>query len=445
VSRPQQRNVFLVVLGGLAWPFLIGGAITSIFYALVYRGPLNVPFMHRYFTANPVLFAEAYLFFVGLASLSMKLLDVVGQFITLPVLNLGDAPEAGQTPEEAGELLAQLDRLPATARQSYLGRRLHDTLQHVLRKKSAEGLDNELKYLSDLDAARQQDSLGLIRIAIWATPMLGFLGTVIGITQALGYLDPKLLATDFQSTMESLLAGLYVKFDTTAVALSLSTVMMFLQFLMDRAETQLLSTVDILSNQFLVGRFVETGEGSDPHLASVERMSRAVIRSSEGLLERQVALWQSTVDAAHQHWSELVPAAGQQLQGSVRAALEGTLSTFAAEMAQAERQAADQTHARWEQWQTALLENARQLQAQQREMSRQSELLAQVVQATGQVIGLERTLNENLKALSGSKNFEDMVLSLNAAIHLLTARLGGVVPGMSQVELVEPRSKGRAA
>ena len=65
------------------------------------------------------------------------------------------------------------------------------------------------------------------------------------------------------------------------------------------------------------------------------------------------------------------------------------------------------------------------MQAQQKELIRQGELMLQVVQATGQVITLEKSLNDNLKALAGAKNFEDTVMSLSAAIHLLSTRLGG--------------------
>jgi hypothetical protein len=445
VSRPKTRNAFVVVVSGLAYPFLIGAAITCIFYALVYRGPLNVPFMHRYFTANPVLFAEAYLFFVGLASLMLKLLDVVGQFVTLPMVTLGDIPAAGQQPEEAGPLFEQLSRLPAAARNSYLGRRLLDALQFVQRKGTAAGLTDELKYLADMDAVRQQDSLGLVRIAIWATPMLGFLGTVIGITQALGHLDTKALATDYQGTMEAMLAGLHVKFDSTALALTLSTLMMFLQFLMDRVETQLLSTVDLRANEQLVGRFQDTGISShEPHLAVIEQMGRAVVQTTETLVARQTQLWQATIEAAHQQWSQLMPAAGQVLQSSLGTALEQSLQQFAGALTQSEREAAAQTRAQWEQWQTVLAENSRRLQTQQEEMTRQGELLAQVVQVTGDVMTLERSLNENLKALAGTKDFEDLVLSLTAAIHLLTTRLG-TAPGTPQVELKDIRTKGRAA
>ena len=101
----------------------------------------------------------------------------------------------------------------------------------------------------------------MVRIAIWATPMLGFLGTVIGITQALGDLDPKAAGDELsRAAMEACWPGLYVDFDTTALALTLSMIMMFLQFLMDRVETQLLSRSTSAVNELLVGRFPEIGQ-----------------------------------------------------------------------------------------------------------------------------------------------------------------------------------------
>jgi hypothetical protein len=57
---------------------------------------------------------------------------------------------------------------------------------------------------------------------------------------------------------------------------------------------------------------------------------------------------------------------------------------------------------------------------------------------------LEKALNQNLAALAGSKNFEDTVMSLSAAIHLLNTRLGK--PGeTTHVDLRAPQVKGRAA
>lgn len=444
MSRRKERNTLVAIVGGLGWPLLIGAAVSSVFYALIYRGPLDLPLMHRYFASHPVLICETGLFFVGLAALILKVFEVFAQYLALDAITLGDTPATGDKAENTAALLEQLSALPGPARHSYLGRRVHEALQAVQRKGSAQGLDDELKYLADLDAARQQESYGLVRIVIWATPMLGFLGTVIGITKALGDLDPRLLATNIQAAMEGLLSGLYVAFDTTALALTLSMILMFIQFLIDRVETQLLGLVDIRSNELLVGRFQEIGGPHDPHLASVERMNRAVLQATADLVERQVQLWQSTVDAAHAHWSQLMPATGQTLQAALQETIERSLQQFAARMAEVEHAAAGQAQYRWEQWQTALSDHARTMQAQQREMVKQGELLLQVVEATGQIADLERTLNDNLHTLSGAKSFEDMVMSLSAAIHLLTARLGPAPPA-AHSERKEPRTKGLAA
>jgi hypothetical protein len=245
--------------------------------------------------------------------------------------------------------------------------------------------------------------------------------------------------------MEGLLSGLYVAFDTTALALSLSMVLMFLQFLLDRVESQALSLVDTRANEMLVGRFQEAGAGRDPYLASVERMSGRVLQASEDLVRQQAEIWGRTIQAADARWSQLVVSAGGQVQAALQGALEHSLQNHATELAKVERDAGERAARRWEQLQTALSENARVMRAQQEEMVRQAELMAQVVKATGEVLGLEKALNENLRALSGAKNFEDTVMSLSAAIHLLNARLGKSPDDVPHVELKKTASKGRAA
>ena len=58
---------------------------------------------------------------------------------------------------------------------------------------------------------------------------------------------------------------------------------------------------------------------------------------------------------------------------------------------------------------------------------------------------LEEALNRNLAALSGAKNFEQTVMSLAAAIHLLNARLADVPSGAPTVQLDENSGTTQAA
>ena len=90
----------------------------------------------------------------------------------------------------------------SSLRGTYLGRRICDALELVERKGSADSLDADLQHLSDQDGGRAHDSYGLVRIIIWAIPMLGFLGTVVGITDAIGGIDANEL-TELRPTWPS--------------------------------------------------------------------------------------------------------------------------------------------------------------------------------------------------------------------------------------------------
>ncbi len=93
--------------------------------------------------------------------------------------------------------------------------------------------------------------------------------------------------------------------------------------------------------------------------------------------------------------------------------------------------------------QRALVENAKVAGQQQQELTRQGELLLQVVGATDQVARLEHELNRNLAALASTGHFEETVVSLSAAIGLLSARLGQ--GDFSRVDLQSGARKGQAA
>ena len=441
--RKPSRPSFFAILSGLGWPFLLGLAVTSIFFALIYRGPLNHPLMHRYFASHPVTFVETGLFFVGLAALVLKLCEVAGQLLALGGVQMEPTPERGNSIEDCDQLIKSLEQLPASARQSHLTRRLHDALTHVQRAGSSAELNDELKYLADVEAAKQQESYSLVRIVIWATPMLGFLGTVMGITEALGDLsaNAKLLATSIDTAIQGLLGGLYVAFDTTALALTLSMVLMFIQFVIDRIEQQLLSTVDTRANAELVGRFQGSATSTDPAVAAIERVSYAMLRATEQLVQRQAQLWQSTIESAQLDWQQLYDAAGERLEATLTAALDRSLQEHSKRIESLDESFSRPMAEQWSEVQSGLASQVAATHEQLAEIRRHSDVLAQAIEATGEVMQLERALNDNLSALAGSRNFEDTVMSLSAAIHLLTTRLGKTNDGPHTIELLSAEEK----
>ncbi|MEX2119501.1 MAG: MotA/TolQ/ExbB proton channel family protein [Pirellulales bacterium] len=418
---------------------LLWGISASLaFYALIHMGVWQDDFALRYFAGHWVQYVETAMFFVGLSALILKTMDVMAQSADLERPLLPRPAAAGPPARQAEQLLTHLAELPAHRRTGYLAGRLRDALENVRFAGSADKLGDELKYLSESDAARSHAGFGLLRIIIWAIPILGFLGTVIGITMAIASLNPQAL----EDSLPTVTGGLGVAFDTTALALGLSMVLMFVQFFVDRMESRLLAEVDLLAVAELAGRFDQFG--SDPQLAAVRRMADEVIKSAERLAQRQAEVWRGSIEASEARYTQLVSRLGGQLQTALGEALAQAIEHHAEKLAAAEHTSAEKNRVHWAQVQQALAESSRAAQSQQAELARQADVLLRVVEATGQVTRLEQALNGNLAALAGAQHFEETLLSLAGAIHLLNARLGQVA-ALTQVELGEHTSVGKAA
>lgn len=438
----KTSHWILAILRSLGWPIVWGLSAYVCLFVLIQRSVITNEFVIRYLATHPVSYIATGMFFIGMAALIMKAIEVAGQIAVQGRVSLGEFPVGGQSVEDTSEMIERLDDLPVSVQKSYLWKRLRDVLTIVRRKGSADGIDDELKYLSDMDASRQHESYALVRILIWATPMLGFLGTVLGISEALGGLSlgP---SNDFESMMKGMRASLYIAFDTTAQALTLSIVMMFVQFLVDKFETQLLDSVDERVTSEIVGRFQQLGQGNDPHLKSIERMNIAMLTAVESLVQRQGQLWQESMSQAQEAWHRSSNEANEHFQENIQAAMSQSLVAFADRLNDAADQSEKRLAHRWENWQVTLSENSRLMNDQLKELTQQSEVIAKVLNATGDVIKLEDALNQNLSALSGAKNFEETVMSLAAAIHLLNSRLDHTTH--KKVDLDSSESTERAA
>jgi biopolymer transport protein ExbB/TolQ len=447
-------RLFAGLTATLFGPVGVGLLATLVFYALIRARVLSGDFYYRYFDSHWCLQVEVTLFFVAAMALAWKAAAVFCQWGVLSRSLLEPVPSGGQKPSQCDDLLAQLVERGRGAADHPLVRRLREGLLHVHRKRSADELDEHLRYLADVDSVRSADSFGLIKIVLWAIPILGFLGTVIGITMAIAALkpgDPALAQLGVQNNatvasadvIERMTASLSVAFDTTTVALSLSIPLMFGMFFVKRQESRLMDAVDARAEAELLGRFERLGTATDPHAASVQRMAQEVVAATEGLVKKQAELWQRTVSSAHEHWSRLSTATTKLTEESLAAALERALKSFAGQLAATERGASELARRQWTETQQALAQAAGAVAAQQKELVRQTEVLVEVVGATGHVQKLEEELNRNLAALAGAKLFEETLGSLAAAIHLLSARLGQVGQP-AQVHLTG-RTPGKAA
>lgn len=412
LSRPKSNSV-INIIWNLGWPLLWGAVFSITFYELL-EGPLdaeNNPVLHRYFLGHPIAVATTVMFFVAMAALILRGMNLLNQQLILSTLKLpeikGQWKQADR--EQASELLTHAESWSQRIANSYPGLRLIGLLEMIRSTGSTSTLGEEMKYASERDADRQYEGASLVRIIIWATPMLGFLGTVMGITQALGDLASQQIGEDLNGAMQGLFSGLYVAFDTTAVALTLSIVLMFCQFMADQFETELLEGVDQLVEEELRGRF----GGSDPADSAV-LPAASLAATMDELVAAQASQWSEAIAVVQNHWQQWTAEQGGSMGEAMSLALVSSM----------EKQIELQRN-EWQQWQGLLKENAQLLADNQEKMNQQAELLGRVMEATGEVASLEQTLNSNLNHLQETRQFEDAVISLSAAIQLLSTRISG--------------------
>ena len=109
---------------------------------------------------------------------------------------------------------------------------------------------------SSFYTAASASSYVLPRILIWAIPLLGFVGTVMGISSAVnGFTSFLSGAEEIEQIKEGIgfvTTGLAVAFDTTLLALLLSVLVMLPLVAVERMESQLLLAVDIYLNDRLL-------------------------------------------------------------------------------------------------------------------------------------------------------------------------------------------------
>ena len=118
-------------------------------------------------------------------------------------------------------------------------------------------------------------------------PILGFLGTVIGITHAIENLDPAKLESSFGMVA----SGLGVAFGTTALSLSLSLVLVFVSAFVEKAQKSVLADVEILALDLVTNYFPEEEQAASPLVEAESEAAQRLLAQTETLLRKHVALW----------------------------------------------------------------------------------------------------------------------------------------------------------
>lgn len=420
---------------------ILGTGACILFYGLIFAGPLNFVLLRRYCLCHPVAIATTGLFLVACVALAFKwvsarqqkrLNNQAASALDEIAVNQSDLKESASGEKKSQWFNTLWQTQGNAVCECWLGQRVSAILQRQLKRRNTSHLDDDLHELSDRDADRQHDSYGLVRIVTWAMPMLGFLGTVIGISDTLGQMDAQALASGSQDAMNSLTAGLYVAFDTTAIGLVLTMVAMFIQFGINRTELVVLNQIDARVSEAMHFCLTEQEKVNDTSNieATLQHITTELLHSVQQIVQKQSELWQQTIGAAHGHWQNLTSKSAETLQTALTHAIESaiskhdqSLSNHNETIARIQAEGAVMIDSRWQQWQTRLSEQARSVHQQQRDMAQQTELLHELIEKHDAVRDMEPPLEAMLQRLTNVDRFHDAAICLTEAVAVLGTQM----------------------
>jgi len=284
----------------LAVTALLGAAGAALFYLAVVTPLSGTSFAALFAERGWVPYAITFLTAWSGAMLVWKgvLLRRQSRALDFDLLPAQIAPEV--TPGNAHVFASYVRNLPGARRGHFLIERVERALRHFRARPSVREVVEQVRTQAEADAERVDASYAMLRVFIWAVPILGFIGTVMGIGEAVGGFSAAVGAAADLSTLKgsigAVTSGLGVAFDTTLLALVMSLLIMFPTSSLKRAEEHFLAAVEEYVDEHLVRRLADGGgDAGDAggrfaarELETLERLAGAV-EELERRLDRQEA------------------------------------------------------------------------------------------------------------------------------------------------------------
>jgi biopolymer transport protein ExbB/TolQ len=119
-------------------------------------------------------------------------------------------------------------------------------------------VDDMLRSQAEHDESSTETSYSLLKGFIWAIPVLGFIGTVLGLSQAIGGFGSVLGETDdigqIAASLQVVTGGLATAFETTLAALVAALVIQMLFTFLKKAEEEFLDECAEYCHRHVVNR-----------------------------------------------------------------------------------------------------------------------------------------------------------------------------------------------
>jgi len=163
------------------------------------------------------------------------------------------------SPGTSGDVLRRIRAVAERPKDFLLFRRIDMALSNLGNIGEVRDVGAVLESQADSDASSIDSSYTVIRSLIWTIPILGFIGTVVGLSQAIGSFTDVLNqaggdSSSIKSKLGPVVAGLATAFETTLVALLAAVAIQLLSTWVYKREEALLDGITDFTNEHVLSR-----------------------------------------------------------------------------------------------------------------------------------------------------------------------------------------------
>lgn len=236
-----------------------GLALAAAFYGVLSLAPSEFKAYSDVFTRRgPTPYAITFAAFWALAILVIKGRKLALQQKALDCVVVPEAADFVLSSATVDEVVERIYAAVDDPKHFILFDRVAVALSNLRNLGRVTDVDEILRSRADYAESIMESSYGIVRGLIWAIPVLGFIGTVLGLSSAIGGFGNVLATSDDMSEitakLQDVTGGLATAFDTTLIALIAALALQMYATVLRKSEEEFLDSCSEYCQRHIVNR-----------------------------------------------------------------------------------------------------------------------------------------------------------------------------------------------
>lgn len=293
------------------------GALLAVFFYKVFPIPTSTGYFHDLFTKRGVWpYASVFFLWWALALEMNKFFRIIGQKKILK-LNLFPDEFKKISTRNVCKFQRHILQLVPDPLSKIVTNRMWVGLQQFRNLGHMEEVNDLIQYQADIDMSTMESSFSFLNLLIWAHPIVGFLGTVVGIGGAIGgfssVIESAVEIDAIKGALQVVTGGLSVAFDTTLIGLVFAMILMFTSTPIKKMEEDFLSDVENFTIRQLLNRMRKTMGGGEDEEEELDEGAR-IRKMIEEAFQQQMLGLQGAFQSWQGGFSSVIGQIGQETE-----------------------------------------------------------------------------------------------------------------------------------